>query len=90
MHAVLDHSRAELPRRLLGHHPVEDQLHPVRSPQIQIVPNDFLEELAPPQRPVEDLRQAHFQLPDRQTPVVTGGPILRLQRQWQSLQPLAE
>ena len=35
-----------LPRRLLGHHPVEDQLHPVRPPQIQIVANDFLEELA--------------------------------------------
>jgi hypothetical protein len=25
---------------------------------------------------VEDLRQAHFDLPDRQTPVVAGGTIL--------------
>lgn len=44
MHPVLDHPRAERPRRLLGHHPIEDQLHPVGPPQIQVVANDFFEE----------------------------------------------
>src|SRR5260370_27221027 len=70
MHAVLDHPGSKLSRGFLRYHPVEDQLHPIRAAQIQVVADDFLEELAAPQWPVENLRQAHFHLPDRQIPVV--------------------
>src|SRR5208283_1003077 len=70
MHTLLDHTRLKLAGRLLRHYPIKDQLHTVRSPQIQIVANDLFEELAPTQGTVEDLRQTDFHLPDRQVPVV--------------------
>src|SRR5438270_10405091 len=70
MDAILNHARAELPWGLLGHDPVEDQLHPVRPAQVQIVADDLFEELASAQASVEDLRQTYFHLPDRQVPIV--------------------
>jgi hypothetical protein len=63
--AILNHPRTELAWRLLGHYPVEDQLHPVRPAQIQVVADDLFEELASAQRPVEYLRKTYFHLPDR-------------------------
>src|SRR5215469_17925284 len=87
MDSVLNDARTELPRRLLGYHPVEDQLDSVWPPQVQIVADDLFEELTPSQRPVEDLRQAHFHLPDRQTPVIAGGAVFSPQGQRQPLQP---
>src|ERR1700686_845718 len=79
MHIVLDHAGPKLAGRLLRHHTIEDQLHPVRPPQIQVVANNFFEKLTPTQGTVEDLRQADFHLPDRQVPVVTRLPVLRPQ-----------
>lgn len=35
------HASAELAEGLLGNHAVEDQLHPVRPPQIRVVTNDL-------------------------------------------------
>jgi len=90
MDTVLDHTRPELPWSFLRHHTIKDQLHPVRPPQIQIVPNDFLEELPPTQGTIEDLRQADFHLPDRQVPIVACLPVFPSQRKRNLLQPLAE
>jgi hypothetical protein len=88
--AILNHACTEFSGRLLGHHPVEDQLHPVRPAQIQIVADNLFEELASAQRPVEDLRQTYFHLPDGQIPVVSGRAIFRPQWQRELLEPLAE
>ena len=90
MHAVLDHARAKLAGRFLRHHPIEDQLYPVRPPQIQIVADDLFEELTPTQGTVEDLRQADFHLPDRQVPVVARLPVFWPQRKRNPPQPFAE
>lgn len=49
---------AELAGRLLGNHAVEDQLHPVCPPQVQVVADNLPEKLTSQQRPVEDLCQA--------------------------------
>jgi hypothetical protein len=46
--AILDHPCAELAGGFLGHHTVEDQLYAVRPSQIQIVADDFFEELPAP------------------------------------------
>ena len=43
MHTVLDHSCPRLAG--LRHHTIEDQLHPVRPTQIQVVAYGFFEEL---------------------------------------------
>ncbi len=64
MHTVLDHAGPKLAGSFLRHHPIEDQLHPVRPPQIQVVAYDFFEELTPAQGTVEDLRQADLRLPE--------------------------
>jgi len=53
MYAVLDHASPELARRLLRHDAAEDQLDPVRPPEVQVVADDLFEELPPAQRPVE-------------------------------------
>lgn len=68
VHTILNHPGAELTRRFLLHHPVEDPLHAIRAPQIQIVADHFFEEVPAAQGTVEDLRQALLHLPDRQVP----------------------
>lgn len=88
--ALPNHARAELPRRLFSHHPIEDLMHAIRPPQIQVVTNDLFEEFASAQRSIEDLGQAYFHLPDRQTPLVTGSAVLWPQRQREPLEPFAE
>src|SRR5882672_7832455 len=90
MYPILNHACTKFARRFLRHYPIKDQLYAVRPAQIQVVANDLLEELAPFQGPVKDLRQADLRLPDRQIPVVARFPVLRAQRQWNSLQPFAE
>ena len=90
VHAVLNHPGSKLSRRFLRHHPVEDQLHAIRAAQIQVVADDFLEELAAPQRPVENLCQADFHLPDREIPVVTRTPVFRPERKRNAAQPFPE
>ena len=61
--------------------PSLNSIAPRRPTQIQIVADDLFEELPTAKRPVEDLRQAHFHLPDRKIPFVAGLAILRLQLQ---------
>jgi hypothetical protein len=68
----------------------KNQLHPIGPPQVQVVADNLLKELASAQRPVKDLRQAYFHLPDREIPVVTGLAILRPERQRNAPQPPAE
>jgi hypothetical protein len=77
MHAILDHPRPKLAGRFLRYHTVEDQLHPVGPPQVQIVTNDFFEKLTPAQRAIEDLRQTDFHLPNRESPIVSCLPVFR-------------
>jgi hypothetical protein len=90
MHAVLNHSGSKLSGRFLRHHPVEDQLHAIRATQIQIIADDFLEELTAPQRPGENPCQADFHLPDGKIPVVACTPVFRPQRQRNPPQPFPE
>src|SRR4051794_31526501 len=79
VHAVLDHPGAELAWGFLPYHSVEDQLHTVRASQIQRCRDDLFKKLTAPQRPVEDLRKAHFHPQDRQSPVVASPPVFRPQ-----------
>jgi hypothetical protein len=90
MDTILDHTRPEFAGGLLRHHPIENQLHPIRPPQIQIVANNLFEKLAPAQGTIEDLSQADFHLPDRQVPVVACLPVFGPQWERNPIEPLPE
>ena len=69
---------------------LEDELHAVRSPEIHVVANDLLGELPSSHGLVEDLRQAHFHLPDRELPVVSSRPLFLAQRHRKTIEPAGE
>ena len=62
----------------------QTSLHPVGPPRIQIVSNDFFNELPAAQGTLEgaleDLRQTDLHLPDGQIPLVTGLSLSQTQR----------
>ena len=65
VHARRQHPRAEAARRALADAPLEDQLHPVGPPGVEVLAQHFLEEHAAPLRAVEDLGQRELGLQHR-------------------------
>src|SRR5207249_6108957 len=68
----------------------EDQLHSVRAAQIQIVADDFLEELSAGHRAIHDLGEADFQLADRELVIIAGSAVAGRERQGEPIQPFGE
>src|SRR5712692_163055 len=87
---VGEHPGAKPTRGLLGHPAPENQLHPVRTSQVQILADHFLEEDPPGQRSVEHLGQGELDLQDGQVIVVAGSPVLLTEGVRENRQPLAE
>jgi hypothetical protein len=65
-------------------------LHSVRAAQIQIVADDFLEELSACHRPIHDLGEADFQLADRELVIIAGSTVAGRERQREPIQPFGE
>ena len=57
--ALGQHARAEAPGRATGDAAIEDQLHLIGAPEVEILADDLFEETAPGARPVEDLVKAN-------------------------------
>ena len=90
LHALGDHPRAKAGWRALVDAPVEDQLHLVRPPQIQVVTDHTLEERTSVQRTVEHLGEGELGLQDRHLVEQAGKPVGTAERVRQPLQPLAQ
>jgi hypothetical protein len=83
-------ARAEAPRRATGDTPVEDQLHLIGSAEIEILPDDLLEETTPRDRPIEHLGQGELGLQDRELIPITGRPVRWGEGMRQATQPFAK
>ncbi len=68
-------------RRGAARHPGgEQEVHALRTTQVEIVTDERFEQLAAIQRSVEDLGQTDLKLPDRQAMLVPGSAISSGQR----------
>src|SRR6266545_3055011 len=80
LHPVLDHAGAEGARSRVwpsAHDPsVEEKLDTVWSSEVEVLPDDLLEELATRKRSPENLGKAELHLPDREAVRVAGGTVL--------------
>src|SRR2546422_937562 len=72
MDALTQYARAETARRGADNLAWENQLHPVWSAQVEVVADDFLEELPTGQGPIHNLGEAKLHLPNRQPVAVAG------------------
>src|SRR6202165_1994937 len=88
--SLLNDPGAEAPGRGGGYALFEDQLHAVRSAEVEIVADHLLEELPTPDRTGKDLGQADLHLPDGELPIVARLAILGSERHRQALQPTGE
>jgi len=88
-HAVGEHPGAKAPRRAFGHTPAEDELHLVRTAEVEILANHLLEEDAPRHRLVEHLGEGELGLQDGQRVGVRGLAIRPREGLRQTAQPLA-
>ena len=73
-----------------GDAPLEQQLHELGPPVVEVLADDLLEELAPLKGAVEDLRERHPGLQDRRLLQVTGLPVREREGVRQPRQPLAQ
>ena len=85
-----EHSRAKAPGRAPGHAPGKDQLHPIGSAEIEILPDHFLEEATARERSVQYLGQCELRLQDREPIPVACGPMLGRKRMRQPPEPFAK
>jgi hypothetical protein len=58
--------------------------------EVEVVADDLLEEVATLDRPVEDLGEAEFDLPNAQLVVVAGNPVVSVERPWEPVAPIVE
>ncbi len=93
-HPAGDDAGAEPARRgipALADEPAgEDQRNLVRAADVQVVPDDLLEEDPPGHRPVQHLGQGELSLQDGQLIAVAGGDVPGGERVRQDTQPLAQ
>ena len=90
-HYVLaNHARAKARRRALVDAPAEDQLHLVRTAQVEILADHVFEECASVQRAVEHLGEGELGLQDRHLVEHAGTPVGTAERVRQPPQPLAQ
>ena len=76
-HPVGQHAGPEASGSSLGHAAVEDELHHVRAPDVEILPDDFFKQDAPVERAVQNLCQGEFRLQDGEVVAVSGFAILQ-------------
>jgi hypothetical protein len=69
-----------LARRAAGDPPVEDELHRIGAPDVEILPDHLFEETAPGARMIQDLGQRKLRLEDRQVVATAGFPMGRRER----------
>ena len=74
----------------MAHPAIKDQLHLARSADVEILPDDFLEEHPTRYRPVQHLRQREFRLQDGDLVTVSGLAIRGRERMRQLAQPLPQ
>ena len=89
-HPVGDHA-GPVPRRGPSRDAsVEDQLHAVGPPQVEVLADRLLEEHAPLHGPVEDLGERELGLQDGDLVADPGRPVVARERVRQALEPLAQ
>ena len=89
-HAVGKHPGSKTSRCLLGYATIKDQLHHVWTSEVEILPDDLLEENAATQRTVQDLGQGELGLQNGQVIAVAGLVILGRVGMRQAGQPAAQ
>ncbi|MDT7697680.1 MAG: hypothetical protein QOJ30_5 [Pseudonocardiales bacterium] len=70
--------------------PVEDQADLVGASDVEVVPDDLLEEHPPTDGPIQYLGQGELRLQHRKVIAVAGGPVRAGERVRQARQPLAQ
>jgi hypothetical protein len=68
----------------------EEEADAVGPTEIEVLADDGFEEVAARHRPVEDMREAHFELADGEAVVVTGGSIEGGHRPGEAMRPAIE
>src|SRR6266508_6078969 len=74
-HPLGEDPRAETPRRLSGDPAIKDQLHPVRPAEVEVVPNEILEEQPAAQRAIQHLGEAELGMQDGQLVPIPGPAV---------------
>src|SRR5437764_12923092 len=88
-YAFGQHAGAEAPGCSLGHPAIEQELHHVGPPDVEILADDLLEQDTPVQWPVQNLSEREFRLQDGDIVPVAGLAVLWRKRMWQTRQPAA-
>lgn len=88
-HALGQHASPKAAGRAFGHAAIEDQLDLVRATAClestqQVLTNDFLEEDAASQRPIQHLRQRELALQNRHVVAIARCGVLGRERLWQN------
>jgi hypothetical protein len=86
----VDDTRSEGARRVASNFAAEEELDAIRPPEIEVVAQDFLEEVPTLQGSVEDVGHAELELPDRQLVAIAGGPVLAGERMREASKPAPE
>lgn len=68
----------------------EEQADAIGPAEIQVLADDGFEEVAALHRPVEDLREAAFELADGEAMIVAGGAVAGRHRPWEAMRPAIE
>jgi len=93
IHAVGDHPSPIAVRRSgrgFGELCGKEQAHPIGPAQIEVLPDQFFEEVPALNWVVEHLGEAHLQLPDGQAVAETSGAVFRCEWPGQPLHPAVE
>jgi hypothetical protein len=88
--ALGENARAEAPRCASRDTPLEDQLHLIRTAEVEILSHDFFEEAAPGDWPIEDLREGELRLEDRELVPIARLPMGGREGMRQAAEPLAK
>ena len=89
-HTVCDDASTETSGGTSRHPTIKDQLDLVRTPQVEILPQNLLEEHPPGQGSVEDLSKCKFGLQHGQVIRITGLVIFFRIRMWQACKPFID
>jgi hypothetical protein len=93
LHAIGDHPCAIAVRgrgRPTGQPKGEEEADAIGAPEVEILADDRFEEVAALHGLVADVREAHFELTDREAVVITRGPVGRGHRPREPLRPAIE
>src|SRR6266545_7883798 len=89
-HAVLNDAGTKRARRVAAHLAAEQELDSIGATEVEILAQQLLEELAPVKGPIEDLGEAHLDLPDGEPVAVSGGAVVAREWMGQTSEPAAK